>query len=129
MYNAVSERTKRIIQMAKTQTTIDEDPNYSPDESDSDSEYEHGVTADNDRENIETGQETANSGSDLREESDSDAGESEPLVDRSGRINPQRNHKVFGTKYLKTEGMRPEYAAALVNQHLTSIQRSMIRTL
>ncbi|KAG5869828.1 hypothetical protein JTB14_020186 [Gonioctena quinquepunctata] len=77
--NTVRERTKRILLMAKTKTKIDEDHNDSPDEPDFLSEYEHGVASDIDTEIIETGKETADIGSNLREGSDSDSDVSEPI--------------------------------------------------
>ena len=77
------------------------DPDYSVD-----SEYE---TQDNDVE------EAANIGSNLIEESSSESEDDPPVLRQPGWNDPQGNHCHFGMKYLETGGIRPEFAASLVD--------------
>ncbi|XP_044764485.1 piggyBac transposable element-derived protein 4-like [Coccinella septempunctata] len=104
-------------------TNSDGDPPYYSEESDSDdslilSSDNEGEENEEIRNNLETLQDTNNIETNLKETSDSDSIASEtPIIEANQEWNiPQGNHKDFGCSYRESEGIRPEFAAAMINE-------------
>lgn len=97
------------------------DPNYFPDEADISSEHESASENENNvetLETLETAQETTNVGSNLREQdsSESDGSRNSDKPRQPGWGTPEGRHLDFEEDYVESEGIKPEFAAALINE-------------
>lgn len=107
-----------------------DDPNYHPSDSGSNLEdevEEDTMTIENPNGNFTSNDENLNIGSNLVEQSDSESGGSDVEPPRKSEWNdPEGNHMMFGTEYNDSEGISPEYAAALVNENPFTFYSSFV---